>query len=116
MIHGSMLGRRAFLYESVHALATFLVRKAARDHTRGELIGLGRSELHLLIEGALARGEGFRRLFRKLFGKTHDFRVESIWMNDTVHQTPFESLFRVDYVSGEEHFHRALAQQVAAHR
>src|SRR5947207_161252 len=73
-----MLRRRALLYESIHPGTTFVVGKGAGDHARGEVIGPGHSEVHLLIEGALARGEGFRRLFRKLFGKAHDFRVESI--------------------------------------
>src|SRR3989454_2727097 len=112
----SVLGRGALLYEGVHARAAFIVREAARDHARGEVLGTGRSEVHLMIEGALARGEGFRRLFRKLFGKAHDFRVESIWGNDTVHKAPFQRFLRIDSVSGQEQLHGALAQQVAAHR
>src|SRR2546430_1452617 len=112
----SVLGRRALLYEGVHARAAFIVREAARDHARGEVIGPGHSEVHLLIEGALAGGEGFRRLFRKLFSKAHDFRVESIWGNDAVHQAPFQRFLSIDSVSGQEQLHGALAQQVAAHR
>src|SRR2546427_6167606 len=48
---------------------------------------------------------GFRRLFRKLFGKAHDFRVESIWGNDTVHQAPFQRFLRIDRVGGQEQLH-----------
>src|SRR5437879_6395354 len=111
-----MLGRRPFLYESIHPGTAFVVGKGARDHARGEVIGPGHSEVHLLIEGALARGEGFRRLFRKLSGKAHDFGVESIRGNDTVHQAPFQRFLRIDRVCGQEQLHGALAQQVAAHR
>src|SRR6266513_835084 len=110
-----MLRRRALLYESIHPGTAFVVGKGAGDHARGEVIGPGHSEVHLLIEGALARGEGFGRLFRKLFGKAHDFRVESIRGNDTVHQAPFQRLLRINSVAGQEQLHRALAQQVAAH-
>src|SRR5437588_1187746 len=116
MIPVSVFRRRPFLYESVHAGATFLVGEGARDHARGELIGLGHSQIHLLIEGALAGGEGFRRLLRNLESELGYGGLELIGRNHFVDQAPFERLCRVDDLTGEEHLHGALAQQVAAHR
>src|SRR5882762_10184525 len=86
---------RALLYESIHPSTAFVVGEGARDHARGELIGLGHSEVHLLIEGALAGGKGGGRFFSELFRQAHHFRIEGVWRYDTVHQAPFERLHRV---------------------
>src|SRR5438309_901980 len=115
MIQVSVLRRRPLVYESVHAGATFLVGEGARDHARGELIGLGHSQVHLLIEGALAGGEGFRRLLRNLESELSDGGLKLIGRNNFVDHAPLQRLGRVDHLTGEEHLHGALAQQVAAH-
>src|SRR2546421_428656 len=66
----SMARRLPFLQEGIDSLAAFLVGKARGDHSRGELVGLRRAEIHLLVERALAgsklRGRFLRQLARQL--------------------------------------------------
>src|SRR5688572_21347910 len=53
----------AFVDKGFHALAPFVVREAGSDDLAREVVGLLQPEIQLLVEGALARGEGRRRLF-----------------------------------------------------
>src|SRR3954470_4596633 len=57
-----VLGRRLLLDECVHAEAPFIVREARGNNAARKLVGLGEVEVHLLVEAALAGGDGGRRL------------------------------------------------------
>src|SRR6266571_1007065 len=90
----SVLGRRALRYEGVHAGAPFLVRKRGRDDARSERVGLLQAEVHLLVKGAFAGGEGLGRLFGNFYGQVQDCRVQSLGGNNPVDQAPFQRFLR----------------------
>ena len=56
----------ALVDEGIHAFPSLLVGEARGNHPRRELVGLRHTEIHLRIEGALARRELHRRLLGEL--------------------------------------------------
>src|ERR1700693_2183476 len=94
---------RALLYEGFHPGAPLFAREARRNHLRGELVGLVDAKIDLLVEGAFARGDGGRRFLADLQGELVRFRTERVRGHDPVHETPFESLARIDQIAGEQH-------------
>src|SRR5688572_8850393 len=109
----SVLGRRALVDERVHAVAAFLVREARRDDARGKHVRLLQAEVHLLVEGALARRHGGRRFFRYLPCKCFGLFRQPLGGYYPVDQAPLERLARVDQVAGEQHLEGVLALQAA---
>ena len=79
-----MLRRRLLGDEGVHPRPPLLVGEAGGDHAGGELVGLLQAEVHLLVEGALARGHGGRRLGGKVRSELLDFGVQLVGRNDAV--------------------------------
>src|SRR4051812_31958128 len=109
-----MLRGLPLLEERVHPLLAFVVREARGNRARSDVVRLRRAKLHLLVEGALAGGNGHRRLLRNLRGERERRLLEIRCRHDLVHETPLERLNGVDHVAGEEHLHGALAREITA--
>src|SRR5687767_11824979 len=115
-LRSSVFRRRALLDEGVHAGAALFVREARGDHAGGERVGLLEAEVHLLVERALAGGEGRGRFGGQGSCKIRNRLIEVFRRYHLVDQTPFHRLLRADGLTREQHLHRVLALQIAPDR